>query len=129
MRRILTAGLLLSSLILPAAANASTPTDDATVSTPVRKSTGVTTPVLLDSPVLSLPQDLSMNLMPANAQVELSLTVDEKGLPQNVKVVKSFNPFVDASVIDTVNQMRFRPGTLDNRPTPIDLNLIINVTR
>jgi hypothetical protein len=32
-------------------------------------------------------------------------------------------------VIDAVNQMHFRPGTLDNRPTPIDLNLIINVAR
>jgi outer membrane biosynthesis protein TonB len=79
--------------------------------------------------VLYLPQDFSMILMPANAQVQLSLTVDEKGLPQNVKVVKSFNPFVDARVIDTVSEMHFRPGTLDNRPTAVDLNLIINVAR
>ncbi|MGA3130100.1 MAG: energy transducer TonB [Terracidiphilus sp.] len=129
MRRLLTASLLLSSLFLPAAAKASTPTDDATAPTPVRVSTGVITPVLLGSPVLYLPQDFSMILMPANAQVQLSLTVDEKGLPQNVKVVKSFNPFVDARVIDTVSEMHFRPGTLDNRPTAVDLNLIINVAR
>jgi hypothetical protein len=129
MRRVLAASLLLPSLLLPAAAKASTPVNDASAPTPVRVSTGVTAPVLRGSPVLFLPQNLSFDLIPTDAQVELSLTVNEKGLPQNVKVVKSFSPIVDARVIDTVNQMHFRPGKIDDQPTAVDLNLIVNVTR
>jgi hypothetical protein len=129
MRRVLAASLLLPSLLLPAAAKASTPANDASAPTPVRVSTGVTGPVLLGLPVLSVPQGLSIDLIPTDAQVELSLTVNEKGLPQNVKVVKSFSPIVDARVIDTVNQMHFRPGKIDNQPTAVDLNLVVNVTR
>ena len=129
MRRILAASLLLPSLFFPAAAKASTPVDDATAPTPVRVSTGVTAPVLRGSPVLILPQDLSFGLFPASAQVELSLTVNENGLPQNVKVVKSFSPIIDAHMIDTVSQMHFRPATIDNHPTAVDLDLTVNVAR
>jgi TonB family protein len=129
MRRILAASLLLPSLILSAAAKASTPVDDATAPTPVRVSTGVTAPVLLGSPVMTMPAGLSFDLIPSDAQVELSLTIDEKGMPRNVRVVKSYSPFVDAHVLDAVSQFRFRPGTIDNQPTPIDLNLTINVAR
>ncbi len=129
MRRILAASLLLPSLFLPAVAKASTPVDDATAPTPVRVSTGVTAPVLLGSPVLSFPVGLSFDLIPADAKVMLSLTVDEKGQPQNIHVVKSFSPFIDSRVIDTVSQFHFRPGTIDNQPVAVDLNLTVNVAR
>jgi TonB family protein len=129
MRRILVASLLLPSLFLPAAAKASTPVDDATAPTPVRISTGIIAPVLLSSPVLSLPVGFSFDLIPADAQVQLSLTVDEKGQPQNIQVVKSCSPFIDARVIETVSQFHFRPGTIDNQPTAVDLNLTVNVAR
>src|SRR5580692_2253862 len=101
MRRVLAASLLLPSLFLPAVASASTPVDDATAPTPVRVSTGVIAPVLLGSPVLSLPMGFSFDLVPSDAHVQLSLTVDEKGNPQNIHVVKSFSPFVDSRVIET----------------------------
>ena len=129
MRRILAASLLLPSLFLPAVAKASTPVDDATAPTPVRISTGVIAPVLLGSPVLSLPMGFSFDLIPADAQVQLSLTVNAKGEPENIQVVKSFSPFVDARVVETVSQFHFRPGTIDNQPTAVDLNLTVNVTR
>lgn len=129
MRRILVASLLLPSLFLPAAAKASTPVDDASAPTPVRISTGVIAPVLLDSPNLSLPDGYSLDMIPADAQVQLSLTVNEKGEPENIHVVKSFSPFIDARVVDTVSQLHFRPGTVDNQPTSVDLNLTVNVSR
>ncbi len=129
MRRILAASLLLPSLFLPAVAKASTPVDDATAPTPVRVSTGITAPVLLSSPVLSLPMGFSFDLIPTDAHVQLSLTVDAKGQPQNIHIVKSCSPFVDARVIETVSQFHFRPGTIDNQPTAVDLNLTVNVAR
>ncbi len=129
MRRILAASLLLPSLFLPAVAKASTPVDDATAPTPVRISTGVIAPVLIGSPVLSLPMGFSFDLVPADAQVQLSLTVNAKGDPENIQIVKSFSPFVDARVLETVSQFHFRPGTVDSQPTAVDLNLTVNVTR
>jgi len=120
---------MLSSLFIPAAAKASTPVDDASAPTPVRVSTGVTAPVLLSSPMLSLPVGYSFDLIPEDAKVQLSLTVDEKGEPQNIRVVKSFSPFIDARVVETVSQFHFRPGTVDNQPTTVDLNLTVNVAR
>jgi TonB family protein len=130
MRRILVASLLLSSLTLPAVAKASKPVDDASAPTPVRISTGVIAPVLLSSDELSIPQGLlSFNMLPADAAVQLSLTVNEKGEPENIHVVKSYSPFLDARVVEAVSKFHFRPGTIDNQPTAIDLNLTVNVTR
>ena len=129
MRRILAASLLLPSLFLPAVAKASTPMDDATAPTPVRVSTGVIAPVLLSSPVLSFPTGFSYDLIPADAQVKLSLTVNEKGEPENIQVVKSLSPFIDARVVETVSNFRFRPGTIDNQPTAVELKLTVNVAR
>ncbi len=129
MRRILATSTLLSSLILPAAAFASTPVDDATAPTPIRVSTGVTEPVLVNSAALALPDGYSINAIPNDAQVGLSLTIDEKGQPENIQVTKSYSPFWDARVIETVRQFHFKPGTVDNQPTPVDMNLLVNITR
>jgi TonB family protein len=65
--------------------------------------------------------------MPVDAQVGLSLTVDASGQPQNVKVVKSANPYWDARIVDAIQKSHFRPGKVDNMPTPVDLNLTVNV--
>ncbi len=129
MSRMFAASLLLSMLTLSAAAKASTPADDATAPTPVRVSTGVTAPVMLGTPVLTMPAGLSMELLPEGAKVGLALTINEKGEPENIQVVKSYSPFVDGRVVETVSQMHFRPGKIDNQPTAVDMNLVVNVTR
>ncbi len=127
MRRILATSTLLSSLILPAAAFASTPVDDATAPTPIRVSSGVTQPVLVDSAYLSLPQGYTANDVPNDAQVGLTLTVDSKGQPQNIEVVKSYSPFWDARVIDAVSRFHFKPGTVSNQAIPVDMNLTVTI--
>jgi len=129
MRRILVSSLLLSSLTLPAAAFASTPVDDATAPTPIRVSSGVTEPVLVNSAYLSVPSGYSIDAIPNDAQVGLSLTINEKGQPENIQVTKSYSKFWDARVIETVREFRFKPGTVDNQPTPIDMNLVVNITK
>ena len=62
-------------------------------------------------------------ISPADAQVGLSLTVDQNGRPQNIQVIKSLTPFWDARVIDAVSKFHFRAGTIDQathsgRPQP-----------
>jgi hypothetical protein len=130
MRHIVASSLLLSSLWLSAAAKASTPVDDASAPTPARVSTGVVAPVILDSTLsFSLPAGFTVSDLPADAQVRLALTIDQNGKPQDIRIVKSLGPFWDARVVDAVSHFHFRPGTIDNQPTPIDLNLAVNIAR
>ncbi|MGO8935002.1 MAG: energy transducer TonB [Terracidiphilus sp.] len=129
MRRILATSIMLSSLTLPAAAFASTPVDDATAPTPIRVSTGVTEPVLIDSADLEIPDGYSIDAIPSGAQVSLSLTINEKGQPENIQVTKSFSKFWDARVIETVREFRYKPATVDDQPTPVDMNLVVNIAR
>jgi TonB family protein len=130
MRRILATSLLLSSLSLPAVANASTPADDASAPTPkVRVSTGVIAPELLGADHFTIPVSELDGLLPVDATVGLNLTVDANGRPENVKVVKSLNPLWDARVVDAVNHAHFKPGTFDLQPTPVELNLTVNIAR
>jgi len=130
MRRILASTLLLATLSIPAVVKASTPVGDASAPTPnVRVSTGVIAPELLEPSQLTIPVDFSEGPIPSDAEVGLSLTVDENGRPQNVKVVRSLNPLWDARVVEAVNKAHFKPGTIDSQPIPIDLNLTVNIAR
>lgn len=130
MRRTLASTLLLSSLLLPALAKAaSPPVDDASAPAPHRVTTGVVAPVLLNSTGIVLPSGISLNTIPIDSQFALSLVVDQDGRPQNVQVVKGISPFWDARVVNAVRKFRYRPATIDNRPVPMGLNLIVNFTR
>jgi TonB family protein len=130
MRRILATSLLLPSLFLPAAAKAGKPADDANASTPkVRVSTGVTAPELLDAAQITIPVSLEDGPVPGDAEVGLSLTVDASGHPENVRIVKSLNPLWDARVVDAVEKFHFKPGTVSDEPTAVDLNLTVNIAR
>jgi len=129
MRRILATSMMLSSLTLPAAAFASTPVDDATAPTPIRVSTGVTEPALVNSAYLTIPVGYSIDAIPSDVQVGLSLTVNAKGQPENIQVTKSYSKFWDARVIEAVREFHFKPGTVDNEPTPVDMNLVVNITK
>jgi hypothetical protein len=130
MRHIVASGVLLSSMLLPAAARASQPTDDVAASTPApRVSTGVTAPVLLHSIGIAIPAGLPQDSIPVDAQVGLTLTVDEKGQPQDIHVVKGINAFWDARIVDTVSKFRYRPGAIDSKVIPVDMNLTVNIAR
>jgi TonB family protein len=120
---------MLPSLLFPAVAKASTPMDDASAPTPVRVSTGVNAPVLIESPSVVVLDSFTFDAIPNDAQVLLTLTVDEKGQPQDIHIVKSYNPLWNAQVLDAVRNFRYKPGTIDNQPTPVDVDLTVNITR
>ena len=130
MRHILASSLMLSSMLIPTVAHASSSTDDATVSTPAfRVSTGVIAPILIGNLAVQIPSGLPQSFAPLDSQVALTLTVDESGQPQNVKVVKSSNPYWDARVVAAVQKSHFKPGKVDNTPIPVDMNLTVNIAR
>ncbi|MGB6744563.1 MAG: energy transducer TonB [Terracidiphilus sp.] len=130
MRHILAGSILLSSFLLPAAAGAMQPSDDVSASTqPARVSTGVTAPTLLNSIGITLPEGLPKDSIPVDAQIGLTLTVDANGKPQDVHVVKGINPFWDSRVADAVSKFHYRPGTIDEKPIPVDMNLTVTIAR
>ena len=130
MRHILASTIMLSSMFIPAVAHASSSTDDVTVSTPnVRVSTGVTAPTLVGSLALQTPSSLPQSFAAMDSQVGLTLTVDESGQPQNVKVVKSSNPYWDARIVEAIQKSHFHPGKVNNTPIPVEMNLTVNIAR
>ncbi len=130
MRHIIASTLMLSSMFIPAVANASSSKDDVTASTStLRVSTGVTAPSLVGTIAIQLPTGLPQSFVPMDNQVALTLTVDSKGIPQNVKVVKSSNPYWDARVVDAIERSHFVPGKVDNTAIPVDMNLTVKGTR
>jgi TonB family protein len=129
MRRILAASLLLSPLFLPAAAVLSQPVKDASAPTQVRPaSTGVTAPSLVHSSDVIVSPDFAATIRD-DSTVVLQLNLNEQGKPEDIQVVKSVNPTLDADVVDAVRQFRWRPAKLDNQPVPTDLTLNVVVKR
>jgi hypothetical protein len=129
MRRKLAPALALCSLLAPVAAVASQASAGAAITSNLRVSTGVKAPAVLGTAQIAVPLGTSLDAIPAGAEVGLALTVDRNGVPQNVRVVKTFSPSWDASVVDAVRHFRFRPGSMDNQPVPVDLNLTVTIAR
>ena len=130
MRHILTSTVILSSLLLPAAAFASSSNDiPAATSTSPRVSTGVTEPVLQNSFYLVPPFGFSASDIPANAKVGVSYVVNAKGLPENIQVTKSLNPVWDSQVVEAVSKLHYRPARIDDQKIPIDMNLTVFIAR
>ena len=133
MRTGFVAALLLSPLMVHAQVNkpnglmlSAASSADRTTST-VRVSTGVVPPTLIHTAHIqqSTVPAFALTTKPRHAVV--SLMVDEKGLPSDVKIVESPGAWMDQNVIDAVNQCRFKPGTVSGQVTavPVLLNLII----
>ena len=53
------------------------------------------------------------------------MTVDASGKPTDLKIVQSVNSVMDRNVLNAVSQYRFTPGTLDNQPAAVPVNLSI----
>ena len=130
MRQILASTLMLSSIVLPAAAQASSTADDATAPTPeVRVSTGITPPKLAKDITVTMPDGIDKAFFPGDSQLELSFTVDSQGKAENVKVVKPVNPYWDARVVEEIEKSHFKPAKLDNQAVPMDMNLVVSMKK
>ncbi len=58
--------------------------------------------------------------------MNVSFRVDEKGVPQNVHLLKSVNQSVDTRVLAAIREYRFEPAQLDEQSVAMDVNLAIN---
>jgi TonB family protein len=147
MSRIIVATLALSPMLLHAQANSPAKTQasganlraelvsasfsgsepdrgSASTATPVRISTGVNAPKLVYTVAVESDADFAPTA-PFERTAVVAMTVDTSGKPTDLKIVQSVNPVMDRYVLAAVSQYRFTPGTLDNQPTAVPVNLAV----
>lgn len=61
-----------------------------------------------------------------NGTVVLYIEVDSKGVPQNIRVLRSLEPGLDQNAIYAVSQWRFRPGMKDGNPVTVAAQVEVN---
>lgn len=141
MRNILVSSLFLSAVLLPAqtvtngqgatliARNDSAPAvaaSDVSTTSARRVTTGVTEPKLISEPVVRVSLSDFPTTDLATQHMVVSFRVDEKGIPQNVHLLKSINQSVDGRVLAAVRDYRFEPAKLDDQAVAMDVKLAIN---
>lgn len=142
MNKIFVASLFLSTALLSAqtvtngqgavliASNNTTEpaaVSDASISAPARHvSTGVIAPKLISNPVVRVAISDFPSESLVTQHVVVGFRVDEKGVPQNVHLLKSVNQAVDARVLAAVRDYRYEPAQLDGQSVAMDVNLNVN---
>lgn len=144
MRKALLATLALSPVLLHAQANSPAQPQGSVLesrlaspnaigsaaarTTPVRISTGVIAPRLIRTvDVSSTTQDWAWRVSGLNRVAVVSMLVDEKGVPSDLKIVRSAGADVDANVLAAVKQYRFQPGLLNHEPVAVPVNLEVTI--
>jgi TonB family protein len=59
-------------------------------------------------------------------KVLVQLVVDEHGLPQQIRVIRSLGMGFDEKAIEAVSKWRFRPGAKAGKPVPVSANIEVN---
>jgi TonB family protein len=92
-----------------------------------RISTGVVAPKLIYTVDPIANSTDTARLFNNECKVVVGMVVDKYGKPEDLKIVKSAGPGVDASVLAAVSQYRFAPGMVSNQPiaTPLNLEVVI----
>ena len=85
---------------------------------------GVSAPL----PLLKIDPDYSEEARKAKFQgtVVLSIVVDDKGNPRDIKVVRPLGLGLDQKAIEAVEKWRFRPGMKDGRPVAVSATIEVN---
>jgi len=58
--------------------------------------------------------------------VLLEIVVDENGVPQGIKVIRSLGLGLDQKAIEAVQKWRFKPGLKDGKPVPVSAAIEVN---
>ncbi len=124
MHRTIISSVLLSSLLLSVAANASPPPTSAPA---LRVSTGVTPPQPLNSLSLIAPAQFAGLSVPIGTSIVVSFLVDETGHPRDIRIVKGYNVMWNLRAAQAVQHLRYLPARMDNQAIPMRMELAIAV--
>jgi protein TonB len=82
-----------------------------------RMASGASKPVAIFSPDPEYSDEARKARL--QGRVELQLIVDEKGRPQNIRILKSLGLGLDEEAIKAASKWRFKPGMKDGKPVPV----------
>lgn len=91
---------------------------------------GVTPPILLYSTKPIVPKNFSAGDKEIHRAFQeicvVGLIVDKNGLPTNIHIVRSLNPELDISALNTVRQYRLTPAMYQGHAVPVLINVEVN---
>jgi TonB family protein len=99
-------------------AGAQTPSDPSSTPPAHKSGSRVTPPAVILDP--------SPPPVGSRGVVVLSLVVDPKGVPRDLKVVKSLDRNSDEAALKTVKEWRFQPAKKDGQPVAVKVNVEVN---
>jgi TonB family protein len=110
---------MLSPVMLHAQANPPAKT--------LRVTTGVVAPRITRTVDVVVNDDPAWRVSGKDKKLVVSMTVDKTGKPSDLRIAESGGAQLDETVLNSVAQYRFTPGTLDNQPTevPVTLQVIV----
>jgi periplasmic protein TonB len=120
MRDCLATGLLLVAIATAATLRAQDAPVAAQPWTP-----GITPPKVVSTvdPLFN-PQTLDKgHRRPFDGICMVGFTLDEKGIPQDVRVIQSLDSTLDAAAVKAVRQYRFRPAMGDGHPMAMQMKI------
>jgi TonB family protein len=85
---------------------------------------GVSTPIVIHS--VSPEYTPEARKAKIEGIVLVNLIVDQRGLPQNVYVVRGIDVGLDEKAVEAVRQYRFKPAMEDGKPVRAELNVEVN---
>ena len=91
---------------------------------PYRAGNGVTPPVVLDKTEPPFPEEA--RLAQVDGSVRISMVVDRAGIPTNLSVTRPIGFGLDEAALKTAASWRFKPGTKDGVPVPVQTSLEVN---
>lgn len=109
------------------ASSAASDFDDVPAASPLRVTTGVVAPKIVRTVDVTVNEDPMWRFSGKDKKVIVSMTVDKNGKPSDLKIAQSAGTELDEDVLNAVAQYRFKPGTLNNQPTEVPVNLEIIV--
>lgn len=118
MRTILTTAALAAALLAPAAAQTKE------VYKPGKD--GVKAPVLVREVKPQYTKDAMDRKVQGSVEVKAVVLAD--GTVGDVEVTKSLDPDLDQEAVKATKQWRFRPGTKDDKPVDVEVNIELTFT-
>lgn len=92
-----------------------------------RISTGVVPARLIHSVDLQESSTIGHRIPTSDRMVVLQMTVDASGKPEDLKLVRSSDPYTNRAVMDAVSRFRYQPATISGVAVASPVNLEVTI--
>jgi TonB family protein len=90
---------------------------------------GVSAPIPLNTVEAEFPKAVRKDKKVPGGIVLVRSIVDAEGMPQDVRVVRSYRPDFDAEALKAARKYRFKPAMLKGKPVAVSITIEVNFKR